>query len=47
MVKFSYKQQREAQLYFVGNMANVEMSAQEEHHREDPLNNQECKLRDG
>ena len=47
MVKFSYKQQREAQLHFTGNMADVEMSAEEEHHQEHPLNNEESNLRDG
>ena len=46
-VKFSYKQQREEQLYFAGNMADAEMSAKEEHDPENPLNCEEGKLRDG
>ena len=47
MVKFSYKQQREEQLYFAENMANEEMPADEECHPENPLNNEEGNLRDG
>ena len=37
--KFSYTQQREVQIYFAGNMADVGMSAEEECHPKQPLNN--------
>ena len=44
--KFSYTQQREVQIYFVGNMEDVGMSAEEECHLEQLLN-EEDNLRDG
>ena len=45
--KFSYTQQREVQIYFARNMEDAGMSAEEESHPEQPLNNEEGNLRDG
>ena len=44
LVKFSYKQQREAQLYFAGNMADAETSTEEERNPENPLDNEDGNL---
>ena len=43
--KFSSTQQREVKIYFVGNMADVGMSTEEQRHPEQPLNNEEGNLR--
>ena len=46
-LKFSYTHRREVQLYFAGNMTNAGVSLEEEHHQDQPLNNEEGNLWDG